>query len=251
MMNEKPVVLAVDDEEKITELLKAYLDKSGYETLCAKNGKEALSAIEERHPSLVLLDLMLPDIAGEIVCRRVREKSNVPIIMLTAKVDEDSIVKGLAMGADDYITKPFSPKELVARVKAALRRSGMETQAHNNAAILKCGALELDSENQQVKKDGSALALSGEEYKILHLFMTHESRLLTRDDIIDHIKGDDFDGFDRTIDAQIKNIRKKIGDDVHAAGDEKKSSRYIQTVYGLGYRFIGEVQHVGGGGNSQ
>jgi DNA-binding response OmpR family regulator len=246
-MNEKPVVLAVDDEVKITELLKAYLDKSGYETLCAKNGKEALSIIEKQNPSLVLLDLMLPDIPGEVVCRRVREKSNVPIIMLTAKVDEECIVRGFSLGADDYIKKPFSPKELVARVNAALRRSGHGTQLNNanedtKTSILKCGALELDSENRQIKKDGVPIALSSEEYKILYLFMTHESKLFTRDDIIDNIKGDDFDGFDRTIDAQIKNIRKKIGDDIKATDGDKKNQRYIQTVYGLGYRFIGEVK---------
>jgi DNA-binding response OmpR family regulator len=231
-MNESPLILAVDDEEKITGILKVYLDKNGYETLCAKTGKEALALIEKRFPDLLLLDLMLPDISGEIICRRVREKSSVPIIMITAKVDEEDILKGLAIGADDYIIKPFSPKQVVARVAAVLRRSALLKKQTNN---FKCGSLVLDSEKRYLSKDGVPLPLTADEYKILHLFMTHGAKIFTRDEIIDKIKGDDFDGFDRTIDAQIKNIRKKIGDDI-------KNARYIQTVYGLGYRFIGEIE---------
>jgi DNA-binding response OmpR family regulator len=231
-MNENPVILAVDDEEKITELLAAYFDKAGYRTLRAKNGKEALDIIGKHPPDLVLLDLMLPDMSGEAICRTLREKSSVPIIMLTAKVDEESIIKGLALGADDYITKPFSPRQVVARVGAALRRSAL---SKIKPSRLRCGELELDRDTRQVTKGGVPLALSAQEYKILRLFMSHGAKIFTRDEIIDKIKGDDFDGFDRTIDAQIKNIRKKIGDD-------PKNARYIQTVYGFGYRFIGEIE---------
>jgi DNA-binding response OmpR family regulator len=136
------------------------------------------------------------------------------------------------MGADDYITKPFSPKQVVARVRAALRRSGI---ASSKKTRLKCGSLEIDTETRQVTKDGAALSLSAQEYKMLNLFMSGGAKIWTRDEIIDDVKGDDFDGFDRTIDTQIKNIRKKIEDD-------PKNPRYIQTVYGLGYRFIGDVK---------
>jgi DNA-binding response OmpR family regulator len=231
-MDKKPVVLALDDEKKITELLKAYLERAGFETICSNTGRDALAIIERAAPDILLLDLMLPDISGETICRKVRENSSVPIIMLTARVDEESIIRGLTMGADDYITKPFSPKQVVARVRAALRRSGI---AASKKTRLKCGALEIDTETRQVTKDGAALSLSAQEYKMLDLFMSGSAKIWTRDEIIDDVKGDDFDGFDRTIDTQKKNIRKKIEDD-------PKNPRYIQTVYGLGYRFIGDVK---------
>jgi DNA-binding response OmpR family regulator len=234
-VNEKPVVLAVDDEEKIRRLLKAYLDRSGYETLVAGGGAEALSLIEARSPDLVLLDLMLPDMSGESVCRNIREHSPaVPVIMLTAKADEESIIRGLASGADDYITKPFSPRQVVARVQAALRRRSFLSSEKIKTVYITAGDLELDSGRRYVTKGGTPLALTAEEYQILALFMTHGAKIFTRDEIIERIKGDDYDGFDRTIDAQIKNLRKKIGDD-------PKNPRYIQTVYGLGYRFIGDA----------
>jgi DNA-binding response OmpR family regulator len=246
---DKALVLTVDDEAKITELLAAYLEAAGYAVVTAKNGRAALAVIEAARPDLVLLDLMLPDISGEIVCRKAREifarekSASPPIIMLTAKVDEESIIGGLTMGADDYITKPFSPKQVVARVQAALRRSGAvqnSVQGGDGAGVpavahagVRCGELELDGAAQLVTKAGVILPLTAEEYKLLELFMTSGARVFTRDEIISRTKGDEFYGFDRTIDAHIKNLRKKIGDD-------PKNARYIQTVYGIGYRFVGE-----------
>ncbi|GAB7140220.1 response regulator transcription factor [Deferribacterales bacterium RsTz2092] len=230
-MNVKPVVLVVDDELKILALVKAYLESSGFEVLGAASGKSALASIESNAIDILLLDLMLPDVMGEDICRKVRERSALPIIMMTAKADEESIINGLALGADDYITKPFSLKELVARVKAALRRSSM-TKAI--PARLVSGSLALDIENKQATLDGQSLALTRNEYEILRLFMTHPAKVFTRDEIIDNIKGEDFDGFDRTIDTHIKNLRQKIA-------DEPKSPKFIQTVYGMGYRFAGEL----------
>ncbi|MDR3301375.1 MAG: response regulator transcription factor [Spirochaetaceae bacterium] len=237
------LILVVDDERRIAELLKAYLERSAFKVICAATGREALAAFEQYPVSLMLLDLMLPDITGEAVCRRVRESSSIPIIMLTAKADEESIIKGLSVGADDYITKPFSMKQVVARVQAALRRSILHAPPNTKKLYLKYGELELDGERRLIIKNGVPLSLSAEEYKILCLLMSNGAKIFTRDEIIDKIKGEDFDGFDRTIDAQIKNIRKKIGDD-------SKNARYIQTVYGLGYRFIGEEGVMGNGNSS-
>jgi DNA-binding response OmpR family regulator len=234
-MNDGASILIVDDEPRIVELVRAYLEKDGFGALCASSGGEALDVFGRFRVSLVLLDLMLPDISGEAVCRRMREGSNVPIIMMTAKAQEECVVAGLALGADDYIVKPFSLKQLVARVRAALRRSGMaDGLGGGKGRRLVCGALALDGENRRVERDGEALPLTADEYKLLELFMTHPAKVFTRDEIIDKIKGDDYDGFDRTIDAHIKNLRQKIG-------DNRREARYVQTVYGMGYRFAGRV----------
>jgi DNA-binding response OmpR family regulator len=233
-MKEKPVVLVVDDEEKILELIKSYLEKNGYLGLCAKTGGEGLRLFEEslasRYPvSLLLLDLMLPDLAGEEVCRRVRGVSRIPIIMITAKVDEESVVRGLTLGADDYVTKPFSPRELMARVGAALRR----TRNMTPEGCLIYGDLAADPEKRRISRGGEEITLTRDEYKIMTLLMSRPLKIFTRDEIIENIKGDDYDGFDRSVDTHIKNIRQKIGDD-------PKSPKYIVTVYGMGYRLAGE-----------
>jgi DNA-binding response OmpR family regulator len=222
-----PLVLIVDDEAAIVEMVKTYLEGSGFKTICAHNGKDALAGFAFFSPDIALLDLMLPDISGEALCRTLREKSNIPVIMLTAKADEESIVQALGLGADDYITKPFSLRELLARVRAALRRAGV---IDGPPPRLISGPLSLDTENRRVEKDGELLPLTYNEYKILLLFMSHPEKVFTREEIIDKVKGDDFDGFDRSIDTHIKNLRRKIGD-----GGGRRV--FIQTVYGMGYRF--------------
>jgi DNA-binding response OmpR family regulator len=225
-MAEKAVILIVDDEPKILELVASYFAKSSYKTLCAGNGRDAFTLFQQNPVSIVLLDLMLPDLSGEEVCRKIRFRSQVPIIMMTAKVDEESIIKGLNMGADDYVTKPFSPRELVARVEAVLRRTGKIS----NKQALVCGDLFVDIENRCVSRNGEVLNLTHHEYKLLALLMSRPAKIFTRDEIIEGIKGDDYDGFDRMVDTHIKNLRQKLGDD-------PKNPSYIITVYGMGYRF--------------
>ncbi|MDR1930013.1 MAG: response regulator transcription factor [Treponema sp.] len=228
-MDEKQTVLAVDDEEKILDLVKSYLEINGYRGICAKTGKEALALFEENAVSLVLLDLMLPDLSGEELCRRIRSVSEIPIIMLTARTDEESVIRGLNMGADDYVCKPFSPRELMARVRSALRRNGKGDRADR----LAYGGLEVNTADRRVSRNGEDLPLTSQEYKILTTLMSRPSKIFTREEILDRVKGDDFDGFDRAVDTHIKRLRQKIGDDPRAP-------RYIMTVYGMGYRFAGE-----------
>ena len=220
-------VLVVDDEPKILEILRSYLEKNGYRALTAKNGKEALAALQTNTVSLMLLDLMLPDLSGEELCRRVRSESDMPIIMMTARVDEESIIHGLQIGADDYVTKPFSPRQLMARVAAALRRSGTGAL---EGRVFSAGALTVDTGNRRASKNGAALSLTPNEYRILALLMSRPHKIFTRDEIISGVKTDGYDGFDRTIDSHIKNLRQKIEDDA-------RNPRYILTVYGMGYRF--------------
>jgi DNA-binding response OmpR family regulator len=229
-MKEKPVVLVVDDEAKILDLVRSYLGIHGYTPLCAQNGREGLRLFEQHPVSLVLLDLMLPDVPGEELCRKIREISQVPIIMLTAKVEEEDIIRGLKMGADDYVTKPFSPRQLMARVEAALRRSG---GGQKTGTILSYAGLTIDTEKRAASLNGEALSLTRDEYNILTLLMSRQPKIFTRDEILESIKGEEYDGFDRSIDTHIKKLRAKLGDDPKAPG-------YITTVYGMGYRFGAE-----------
>jgi DNA-binding response OmpR family regulator len=229
-MKEKQTVLVVDDEPKILDLVKSYLEMNGYEALCAKNGTEGMALFEGREVSLILLDLMLPDFSGEEFCKKVRQVSDIPIIMITAKVEEENIIHGLTIGADDYVTKPFSPRQLMARVRAALRRGGSKD---SGGGFLSYGDLLVDTKKQTVSRNGEPISLTRDEYHILALLMSRQAKIFTRDKILDAIKGDDFGGFDRSIDSHIKRLRAKIGDD-------SKAPRYILTVYGMGYR-IGET----------
>ena len=228
-MNNKQTVLVVDDEPKILELVKSYLEMNGYRALCAKNGGEGMALFQQNPVSLILLDLMLPDFSGEELCKRVRQVSAIPIIMVTARVEEESIIHGLNIGADDYVTKPFSPRQLMARVQAALRRGG---DAKTGGGFLSYADLLADTEKRIVSRNGKAITLTRDEYNILTLLMSRQAKIFTRDEILDAIKGDDFGGFDRSIDSHIKRLRAKIGDD-------PKAPRYIVTVYGMGYR-LGE-----------
>ena len=227
-MKKEVAVLVVDDEVKILDIVKSYLEKDGYTVLTATSGKQALTLMRQRPVSMLILDLMLPDMTGEEICRTVRESSNLPIIMMTAKTDEESIVGGLALGADDYVTKPFSPRQLMARVSAALRRSS-QLPARGTR-----GNLEVDRENRRVSKNGSAVKLTPSEYRILELLVTTPQKTFSRDEIITAVKTDDYDGFDRTIDSHIKNLRHKIEDD-------PKAPRFVVTAHGFGYRYGGSA----------
>ncbi len=226
-MNKKIVV--IDDEPSVQEVVRGYLEKDGYLVYVAGNGREGLALAERTKPGLVVLDLMLPDISGEDVCREIRSRSDVPILMLTAKASEDERVGGLVLGADDYLTKPFSPRELVARVRAVLRRSqGAETPLVETLSF-DGGQLEIDSVQHEVRRDGEAVELTPNEYKLLVTLARYPGRVYSRFELINHVQGYDFEGYERTIDAHVKNLRKKIEPD-------PKHPRYVETVFGVGYR---------------
>jgi len=223
-----PLILIVDDEEKIVQVVRAYLEKSGYRVVSAQNGTDALEIYQSKQPDLLILDLMLPDISGEEICRRIRTKSRTPVIMLTAKVAEESLLDGFSMGADDYITKPFSPRELLVRVDAVLRRTSEKAVADifrfDNDRIV------VDLSKGRIVKDCDVLKLTSTEFQILEVFLKNPGRVFSRDDIIQFSFGGNFDGYDRTIDSHIKNLRGKLE-------DNPKLPRFIHTVHGRGYKF--------------
>lgn len=229
-VSESKKILVIEDEIKIIEFIESYLLNSGYAVLTAENGRRGLELFQEEKPDMVLLDLMLPDISGEGICREIRKTSKLPIIMLTAKTSEESIVSGLDMGADDYITKPFSPRQLVARVNALIRRSYEKEEKVLN---FNQGDLILDYTNYSVKKNGFELSLTPSEYKILITLAKRPNKVFTREELIQIAFDGDFLGYDRTIDSHIKNLRAKIE-------DNPKESNYIKTIRGIGYRFGGE-----------
>ncbi|MDR0589395.1 MAG: response regulator transcription factor [Spirochaetaceae bacterium] len=225
-MKDAKTVLVVDDEVKILSVVKSYLEINGYAVFCAKNGREGMGFFEDprNSVSLILLDLMLPDFSGEEFCKRVRQVSDVPLIMITAKAEEENIIHGLTIGADDYVTKPFSPRQLMARVEAALRRSG-----GRKTGFLFYQDLTADTEKRIVSRNGEAVNLTRDEYHILTLLMSRQAKIFTREEILEAIKGADYNGFDRSVDTHIKKLRAKIEDD-------PKTPKYITTVYGMGYR---------------
>jgi DNA-binding response OmpR family regulator len=226
-------ILVVDDEQKIVEVVKSYLEHSGYTVYPAYDGKQALSLFSEVRPSLIVLDLMLPDVSGEDICKTIRKESRVPIIMLTAKAEEENILKGLDIGADDYITKPFSPKLLVARVNAVLRRVADDPVTLSSVISFYNGDLVIDNSKHEIKKQGMSVNLTPKEYRILLTLIKYPQKTFTRDELINMALGDDFEGFDRTVDTHIKNLRQKIETD-------PKLPQYLLTVHGIGYKFGGE-----------
>ena len=226
-MSEKKI-LVVEDEEKISDIVKAYLAKEGFSVKVASTGQDAISSVKEGF-DLIILDLMLPDMNGEDICETIREDSDIPIIMLTAKSEEEDRIKGLGIGADDYVVKPFSPRELVARVKALLRR----VKGKKEKTSFDSGNLVIDSSRYEVIKQGEPVVLTSTEFKLLQCLANSPGQVFSRLQLVNIILGYDFEGYDRTIDAHIKNIRHKIEDD-------PKESQYIKTVYGVGYRFIGQ-----------
>ncbi len=224
-------ILVVDDEPKILEVVSSVLTEQGFTVFSAETGTEALCVFNRESIALVLLDLMLPDISGERVCAAIREKSRVPIIMLTAKVEEDNIAGGLNIGADDYITKPFSLKVLRARVNAVLRRA-TERPTPPSDKLTPCGDLEIDFACRAVKKAGAEVKLTPSEYNILSALAKHPNKVFTRDELIHIAFGDDYEGYDRAVDSHVKNLRQKLGAN-HC------EPTCIVTVYGVGYRFGG------------
>jgi DNA-binding response OmpR family regulator len=221
-------ILIVEDEKKISEIVRAYLEKEGYRVRLAENGEQALKLLKDA-VDLVILDLMLPDIQGEELCSIIREGSEVPVIILTAKSGEEDRIKGLGIGADDYVVKPFSPRELVARVKAQLRRSG---RTKKKLLSYNRGALKIDVSNHEVFRDGSLIVLTPTEFKILLSLADQPGWVFSREQLVTIAQGFDFEGYDRTIDAHVKNLRRKIEKD-------SREPEYIKTVYGVGYKFTG------------
>ena len=228
----RQTVLIVDDEKGIVEVVRDYLLNAGFHVLEAYNGRDALALFDQMAPDLVVLDLMLPDITGEEVCRMIRRKSRVPIIMLTAKVAEAELLKGFNLGADDYVTKPFSPRQLLARVQAILRRVSDEAYTLSDQLSFNHGDLVIDSLRHEVRKAGETVALTPIEFKILASLGKYPTKVFTREELISLALEDDYQGNDRVIDSHIKNIRQKIEDDT-------RDPRYIQTVHGVGYKFGG------------
>ncbi len=221
-------ILIVEDEKKISEIVRAYLEKEGYRVKLAETGQQALKLLKDA-VDLVILDLMLPDIQGEELCSMIREGSEVPVIILTAKSGEEDRIKGLGIGADDYVVKPFSPRELVARVKAQLRRSG---RTKKKLLSYNKGALMIDVSNHEVFRDGDLVILTPTEFKILLSLAEQPGWVFSREQLVTIAQGFDFEGYDRTIDAHVKNLRRKIERD-------SREPEYIKTVYGVGYKFTG------------
>ena len=231
-------VLVVDDDKKIVGTIKLYLENAGYEVLSAHDGRQALKLARAAPPDLVVLDLMLPRIAGIDVCRILREESDVPIIMLTARATEDDKLRGLGLGADDYITKPFSPRELVARIRTVLRRSAPKPQrapATRERARLQFGELTLDLERHEVRRTDKNIALTPAEFRLLESLARSPGRVFTRQELVERAFGYDYEGLDRTIDAHIMNLRKKIEPD-------RLHPSLIVTVYGVGYKFLADAE---------
>ncbi|HSK46917.1 MAG TPA: response regulator transcription factor [Coriobacteriia bacterium] len=218
-------VLVVDDNEKIVEVLAEYLSASGYATMTAFDGSSAVDRVAEKRPDLVLLDVMLPGIDGLELTRKFQAQG-IPVILVTARGDEVDRLVGLELGADDYITKPFSPREVVARVKAVLRRC---TRDSTDETPVRIGDLTIDPSRREVSIDGAPVELTRTEFDILLTLALHPGRVYSRLQLLEAASGDAFDGYERTIDAHVKNIRRKLGVD-------SKSQRYIRTVFGVGYK---------------
>ncbi|KWT91045.1 response regulator transcription factor [Candidatus Magnetominusculus xianensis] len=226
-------ILIIEDEKKISDIVVAYLEKDGFTVDTAETGSDGLKKLAN-HPDLVILDLMLPDMDGEDICRAIRDSSDVPVIMLTAKSREHDKLSGFTAGADDYIVKPFSPKELVARVRARLRR---KLNGSSHILSFNEGRLLIDTLKREAVLDQRPLALTPTEFKLLTTFINNIQRPLNREQLITGVQGYDFDGTDRTIDAHIKNLRQKIEKDT-------RRPEFIKTVYGVGYVFIAAADEI-------
>lgn len=227
-------ILIVDDETMMREAVASYLEKQGYYVFQAENGQQALDLMEKEVISFVLLDLMLPDISGEELCSIIRKQSRVPIIMLTAKTMEDDMLNGLNLGADDYITKPFSLKNLYARIQAVWRRSDHDLKPLTEKFSWNDGDLVIDYNRKEMLKKGENISLTPIEWKILSAFTKYPQKVFTRDELITAAFDIDFSGYDRVIDTHIKNLRKKIEDD-------PKNPIYLCTIHGIGYKFGGNI----------
>ena len=224
-------VLVVDDDRKIVELVQLYLEKDGYRVLVAHDGLQALELARRKRPDLIVLDLLLPDLDGLDVCRILQAESKIPIIMLTARTTEDDRLTGLDIGADDYITKPFSPRELMARVRAVLRRTNDRVAA--GAPEMRFGDLVIDRRGHEVRVEDQVVDLTPTEFRLLEAMAEQPGRTFSRLDLLDRVFGYDFEGFERNVDVHVKNLRKKIE-------PNPRRPSFIQTVYGVGYKLSGE-----------
>ena len=223
-------VLVVDDEARLVNLVKAYLEQGGFRVVTARNGREALFIARQEKPDLILLDIMMPEMDGHEFMRVHRQERATPIILLTAKVEEDDKIIGLELGADDYVTKPFSPRELMARVRAVLRRG---SQSVASGARLRVADVTLDLERFLVEVGGERIDLTRSEFDLLAILMGSPGRAFSRLDLLDRLQGTTFEGSERTVDVHIKNLRAKIE-------ANPRKPRYVETVYGIGYRFAPE-----------
>ena len=226
-------VLVVDDDEKILKVLAAYLVKAGYKVETAQEGWDAVTKVEQLMPNVVLLDIMLPGLDGWGVCKEIRRTSDVPIIMLTARDEETDRIIGLEIGADDYVTKPFSPREVIARIRAILRRVQPDGRRNSDEGDLHRGDLTLQLRKHILIVKDKPVAVTPTEYKLLELFMSHPGQVFSRLQLIEKVQGYAFEGYERTVDSHIKNLRKKLGD---SSGEPQ----YIKTVYGVGYKLVGD-----------
>jgi len=223
-------ILILEDDKKLQNIIKAYLESTGFKVLAASTLKEARSVLNEEIPSLVVLDLMLPDGNGENFIQEIKETGDIPVIMVTAKSSEEDRLAGFSLGADDYVIKPFSPKELIARVKAVLRRYEKEKEdilSYNSGKIL------IKPDSFEVLVDGTPVELSQTEFKILVVLASSPNKVFSRMELVEKALGYEFEGYERTVDAHIKNLRHKIG-------DNPKNPTYVQTVFGIGYKFLGK-----------
>lgn len=232
-MSAEKNVLVVDDEAMIRESVSAYISKQGYHVLTAETGEEALEIFQNNSILFVILDLMLPGMTGEEICQAIRRQSRVPIIMLTARTQEEDVLNGLGLGADDYVTKPFSVKQLYARMEAILRRTASDLKPLSQKLSWNGNDLQVDFEHSEVRKQGELLNLTPSEWKILSALIQHPKKVFSRDNLIDLVFGPDFDGYDRVIDTHVKNLRKKVE-------TNPKSPVYVKTVHGIGYKFGGD-----------
>ena len=228
-------VLVVEDDSKIARVIRIYLEQAGYLVTVAARGHEAIDAASKERPAVVMLDLMLPDMDGEKVFQEIKKTGDVPVIMLTAKSSPEDRINGFALGSDDYITKPFNPREMVYRVKAVLKRAGPQESREETAPSMSFnkGSICIDGPRYEVKKRGSPVTFTPSEFKILLAFACAPQIVLTREKLIEKAFGHQFEGFDRTIDVHIKNIRQKIEDD-------PRNPVLITTVHRLGYKFVAE-----------
>lgn len=228
MTSESKRILLVEDEKSIRDVVAAYLEKEGFWVTPAADGQAALDAFAAKQFDIVILDLMLPKVSGEEVCQAIRNESDVPVIMLTAKGEIDDRIKGLNIGADDYLVKPFSPRELVARVRAILRRANSDAEPLRERLIF--GDLEIDITAHRTTLAGKEIDLTASEFKLLTTLARYPGRVYSRMELVERVLGYDFEGYERTVDSHIKNLRAKIGDD-------PRDPRFIFTVHGVGYRF--------------
>jgi DNA-binding response OmpR family regulator len=233
MDNSNKKVLIVEDEVKISSVIKSFLESKGFFAYCVEDGLKAIEVFHREVFSMILLDLMLPGMSGEEVCRTIRQKSRVPIIMLTSKSAESDMLKGLDIGADDYITKPFSFKTLFARMEAVWRRSADDLIPIISAQNFHDGNLTVDFENRMIRKNSEEVKLTPNEYKILTTLMRYPNKVFSRDELISSALGEDYEGYDRTIDSHIKNLRAKLEDD-------PKNPVYVRTIHSVGYKFGGD-----------